>query len=931
MDYNKKLIEVSLPLDDINEASAREKSIRHGHPSTLHLWWARRPLAACRAILFASLVDDPSAHPEKFRTEEAQERERERLFDIIRELVKWENSNNETVLEKARKEIAASTDGNPPAVYDPFAGGGSIPLEAQRLGLRALASDLNPVAVLITKAMIEIPPKFKDLQPVHPGKEQELVRKQWKGAQGLAEDVRYYGKWMRDEAYRRIGKLYPEVTLPREQGGDKASVIAWLWARTVTCPNPACKARMPLVRSFWLSKKKGREAWIEPIVDRSVSPSKISFQVRTGKGRPPESIKVGRGATFKCIACGTVANNKHIKQEGMSQNMGSSLLAIVAEGKKGRVYLEPLQNHEEIARCDIPDSCPDAQISDDRRSMFTPLYGLTHFSHLFTPRQLTALTTFSDLVTEAREKVYADARKAGIPDGERLETGGTGARAYAEAVSTYLAFAIDRLADRASSICSWDVSRDNIRNTFARQAIPMVWDYAESNPFCDSTGNFLGAIQWIEKVICEMPASIGAVATMKNAEEVTEQNCIFSTDPPYYDNIGYADLADFFYIWLRRSLRDVYSELFATMQVPKQQELVATPYRFDGDKYKAKDFFESGLSKVFSRLYDSQRKDFPLTVYYAFKQAESTTDKTNGDTIHASTGWETMLQALIKTGFQVIGTWPIRTELANRALGLGTNALASSIVLVCRHRTQNALTVTRRDFLNELKTQLPKALRTLQIGNIAPVDLAQSAIGPGMAVFSQYSRVLEADGTEMSVRMALGLINQVLDEVLAEQEGEFDPDTRWAVAWFQQYGMSDGPFGEAETLCKAKNVSVQGLVNAGILKAQGGKVRLLSRADLALDWDPATDKRLTVWEAAQYLIQALENESEEKAAVLRARLGAFGEAARDLAYRLYSICEKKGWAQEARSYNTLISSWGEIVRLSQTGTFKPEQGELGIT
>jgi putative DNA methylase len=992
MTYRKKLIEVALPLEAINVESAREKSIRHGHPSTLHLWWARRPLAACRAVLWASLVDDPSSWPEKFPTEEAQNRERQRLFDIlgrielekdkkgntkqvVRGLVSWDEINqpNSAVLLEAQREIArclAWERGEepptkpdairdyiakyaPPA-YDPFCGGGSIPLEAQRLGLQAHGSDLNPVAVLITKALIEIPPKFKDKPPVNPDSRQKQKISSWEGSQGLAADVRYYGQWMRDEAFKRIGYLYPMVET-NHKGTKDTKVIAWLWARTVKCPNPACGCQMPLVRSFQLSTKKGKEAWVEPFVGDfnhkgtegdfnhkgtedtkeddfgvSVVPPKIRFEVKTGKGTAPESPKTGRGATFRCLACGQPVNDKHIKAEGMAGRMDAQLMAIVAEGKGGRIYLSPNSEHEAIAKSAKPTWYPDAQISDDRRSMFTPLYGLTHFHHLFTPRQLVALTTFSDLVSEAREKIKADAVAAGIPDDDLpLNDGGIGATAYADAVATYLAFAVDRLSDRNSTICSWDISRDSTRNTFARQAIPMTWDFAEANPMSDSTGNFNGAIDWVVEVIkkssCSAPGQVIQIdATAKSNDEIAPR--IISTDPPYYDNIGYADLADFFYVWLRRSLNSVYSNIFSTLLVPKTPELVATPYRFGGDKKKAQSFFEEGLRKAFGRMNGMAHSDYPLTVYYAFKQSETEdSDDDKGNAVVSSTGWETMLEGLIKSDFSIGGTWPMRTELSNRSVGLGTNALASSIVLVCRPRPADAPKASRRQFLNELKRDLPQALKLLQQGNIAPVDLAQASIGPGMAIYSKYAAILESNGTSMGVRTALQLINQILDEFLTEQEGEFDSDTRWALTWFEQYQFNEALYGDAETLSKAKNTSIQGMVEAGILEAKAGKVRLLKREDLKTDWKPEKDERTPVWEITQHLIHTLDKNGETGAAELLAKLGNKADLAKELAYRLYSLCDRKGWTQEAIAYNSLVTSWPEITRLANEYKPSPEQ------
>jgi putative DNA methylase len=942
-EYRKKLIEVALPLEAINKESAREKSIRHGHPSTLHLWWSRKPLATSRAVLFAQMVDDPSSRPDEFSTEESQEAERQRLFRIIEELVKWSNTTNEAVLHTARVEIARSAAYNhgvilphnmtpdevtatlkqyAPPVNDPFCGGGSIPLEGQRLGMEAHGSDLNPVAVLITKALVEIPPKFAGRLPVNPEAQRSLMGGNWHGAHGLAEDIRYYGKWMRDEAERHIGYLYPKVTLPKEYGGGVATVIAWLWVRTVTCPNPACGAQMPLTSKWWLSKKKGKEAWVEPQVDYSAVPPTIRFAVTTAKGKPQDGTVNRQGA--RCIACSTPVPFDYVRSEGKAGRMEAQLMAIVAEGQHGRAYLSPNNEQVAIAEQAKPVGVPETDLPEQALGFRVQLYGMTKHRDLFTPRQLVALTAFSDLVQEAREKVLADAQQVGFPvDGMSLNDGGTGANAYADAVATYLAIALDKGADYWSTICSWHAGRDTIRNTFARQAIPMIWDFAEANPFSDSTGNFQGAVDWVAEVIKLSPCNAPGEAKQRDATTAINgvAHPLISTDPPYYDNIGYADLADFFYIWLRRSLYDVYPDLFRTMLVPKAQELVATPYRFEGNKSKAQEFFETGLGHAFERMRSVQHPDYPLTVYYAFKQAESEAEEDEGGEASgigniikaiASTGWETMLEGLIRAGFTITGTWPVRTEMLNRSVGLGTNALASSIVMVCRPRLVEAQVASRRQFLNALRAELPAALKNLQRGSIAPVDLAQATIGPGMAVFSRYSKVLESDGTSMRVRAALQLINQMLDEVLAEQEGEYDADTRWAVAWFEQYGLEEGPYGVAETLSKAKNTAVGVLVEAGILRAQGGKVRLLRRDEFSNNWNPTTTKRLTVWEVTQRLIRALQEQGDAGAAAILNHVGAYGEVARDLAYRLYTVCERKKWVDEALAYNSLVVEWSDI-------------------
>jgi len=975
--YRKKLIEVALPLEAINKESAREKSIRHGHPSTLHLWWSRKPLATCRAVLFASLIDDPDQPgipaelldridrlppPEKRGAEWERmslgERRRQRLFAFIEKLVKWENSADEGTLKTARELIHAATGGNPPPVLDPFCGGGSIPLEAQRLGLEAHASDLNPVAVLITKALIEIPPKFASKPPVNPEDRPRGMGARWKGAAGLAADVRYYGRWMRVEAEKRIGHLYPKVKLPEEHGGGEATVIAWLWARTVKCPNPACGAQMPLTSKFWLSTKPGHKAWVEPVVDREAKT--VRFEVKTSEEDPgglAQQISAGTGctngqgrkvkATFRCAVCGNgVAKGDYVDAEANEGRMGAMPLAIVAEGGGKRVYVPFDHRHGEVVPSDVVRLFSSPSIQEElpreaARGTFASnaqgrIYGFKTFADYFTPRQLVALTTFSDLVGEAREKARRDAVAAGLPDdGLPLNDGGTGAQAYADAVATYLAFAADKAADYWSAICTWHSSGEKMRNTFGRQAIPMVWDYAECCPFSDSTGNWMACVDWVCKVLAALRPGAGARARQLDA--TTSPGSVLhpaiSTDPPYYDNIGYADLSDFFYVWLRRSLNAIYPDLFATLLTPKAQELIASPYRFGGDGEKARAFFEAGLGQAFTRMRQAHHPSYPLTVYYAFKQAEEDSDEqagaVNGTRAVASTGWETMLEGLLRAGFTITGTWPMRSELSNRPIASGTNALASSIVLVCRPRPTDAPLTNRREFVNALKRELPGALRTLQHGNIAPVDFAQAAIGPGMAVFSRYSKVLEADGSPMSVRTALALINQTLDEVLAEQEGEYDADTRWAVAWFEQFGHNEGPFGAAETLSKAKNTAINGLVEAGIVQARAGKVRLLRRDELPKDWNPTQDSRTTAWEVMQQLIRALET-SETAAAELLLQVGGLGEVARDLAYRLYSTCERKKWSQEALAYNSLAIAWPALTRrAAEIQATTPSQARFG--
>lgn len=904
----KKLIEVALPLEAINAESAREKSIRHGHPSTLHLWWARRPLAAARAVIWSSLVDDPSEYPERFPTEEEQNKERQRLFTILEKLVKWENSNDPEILDSAKAEILRSTGNNPPPLLDPFAGGGAIPLEAQRLGLEAHAHDLNPVAVMINKAMIEIPPKFAGRPPVNPEAQRQLdAHGNWKGASGLAEDVRYYGQWMKEQAFRKIGHLYPKVKVPAAQGGGEATVIAWIWARTVKCPNPACGCKMPLASSFVLAKKKGKETWVKPIP----AGDHVEFEIQQGKcPKEYESLKVGRSAIFKCPCCGEITTDAYVKKNGQQHKIGSQLMAVVAEGQHGRIYLSPDEEQKLAANVSRPENYPDGSMPTNPRWFSPPAFGMTEYSDLFTNRQLTALPTFSELVSEAQERAEADAVAAGLHDDRiALSEGGTGARAYGEAVGVYLAFVIDKMTDYHSSICSWHSSKELIRNTFGRQAIPMVWDYAEANPFSDSAGCFDNMLEWVFKSTSLFPATEnGDVRQFDAQSDCGLRNIMVSTDPPYYDNIGYADLSDFFYVWMRQSLKQTYPNLFRTMLVPKAEELVATPYRFDGSVERARDFFEDGMLHTCRQIYQYAREDIPVTIYYAYKQSDTETEETEAKT--ASTGWETMLSAVIQAGFAITGTWPMRTEMSNRSIASGTNALASSIVLVCRKRGENARTCTRRDFVTTLKRELKPALQKLQQSNIAPVDLAQSAIGPGIGVFSRYKKVLESDGSPMTVRSALQIINQELDLYFSGQDSSIDSDSRLCVELFTQYAFNTVKFGDADVLARAKGTSVAKLAGQDILYAAKGDVRLLTREELP---EKIKTGEQNIWLLTQQLTHAMETGGIQKCAeIIAPMFGNNAEEAKNLAYRLYSICERKNWAQEAYAYNALVVAWPEI-------------------
>lgn len=896
----KKLIETSLPLEAINSASAAEKSGgKPGHPATLHLYWARRPLATARAVLFAQLVDDPASRPEEFPTAEAQDAERARLHNLMIRMAHWKSGSNESLLDQARDEILRSNGGVMPVVVDPFAGGGSIPLEAQRLGCRAEASDLNPLAVLINKALIEIPPRFVGSPPAHPGAADQPG---YRGAEGLAEDVRFYGRWMRDEAERRIGHLYPKVRAP---GGTWHTVIGWFWARTVTSPNPANPIKVPLVRSWWLSTKKGKEAWVRATVRDGQVHYEVVNDANGPKGADDWTIMHRKGA--KAVGDGTPFDYDYVRAEGLKGRIGCHMLAVVAEGHRGRVYVSATQEQRDAADVERPTGEIDGTIADNPRWFSPPSYGMTKFSDLFTNRQLVALTTFSDLVGQARQRVLEDALAAGMEEGESLEAGGSGARAYADAVATYLALTVSRCAEYWSSLTSWISKGEGIRNVFARQAIPMVWDYFEANPFSSSAGNFNDRLEWVINVLNLVPAATSANVVQVSAAARDYSGLVVSTDPPYYDNIGYSDLSDFFYVWLRRCLRDVHPSVVSTMLTPKAEELVANPYRHDGKENAAK-FFVDGFNTVFDRIRRGANPDVPMTVYYAYKQQD---DGKDGKT---SMGWHTLLDGLIGAGWEVTATWPVRTEKPGRSVSFDSNTLASSIVLACRPRPGDAPTTTQRAFVQRMKAELPDALRTLMQGDIAPVDLAQAAIGPGIAVFSRYARVRSASGGDIGAREALELINRTLDEVLEEQESDFDPDTRFAVRWYRQYGWRPEHSGMADQLARTTQTSIAELQRGGIFTTAGGKGRLLSIRELDAAWDPESDSRLSIWEATLRLAALLESEGIEKVAELVAKLPAAIplSAIKELGFLLFHEAERKGDGADAQALNALVTSWGDV-------------------
>lgn len=900
----KKLIEVSMPLEAINDASGREKSLRQGLPSTMHLWWSRKPLATARAILFSQLVDDPSAHPDEFPDAKAQEVERKRLHELIERLVVWENTTDARLLEQAREEIRRSNGGELPAVLDPFAGGGSIPLEAARLGLDSRASDLNPVAVLINKALIEIPSRFAGIQPVHPKAIEQMTS--FSGVEGLAEDVRRYGAWMKDEAYEKIGHLYPRAVA---DDGTEHDVIAWKWARVVQSPNPANPVEAPLVNSWWLAKKKGKEAWVRP----RLKEGHVEYTVHHDATGPvgADDGTVGRsGATS--FADKSPISLDYIRKEARSGRMRFRMLAIIAKDVRGRLYLSPDEASERLADVPRPESAPQQATPSAGLGVSVQNYGLDRWSDLFTNRQLVAMTTFSSLVREARERVLEDALDRGMERGSRLEDGGRGALAYAEAVSIYLGLAVSKLAEYNNTLCRWMSQPKNelVGSSFSMLAITMAWDFAEANVFSASSGGWDAALNPVAKALVRLPVNVQGHASVRDAGGASYSTtyCI-STDPPYYDTVGYADLSDFFYVWLRESIGDVYPSVFGTLLTPKAEELVANPHR-NGGKVGAREFFIEGFNRVFNRIREGMDASdgVPLTVYYAYKQQDS------HDSGATSTGWHTLLDGLVNAGWEITATWPVRSERGGRMRGVGSNALASSIVLACRVRPANAPATTRRAFVAALKSELPEALRTLMQGAIAPVDLAQAAIGPGISVFSRFARVREADGSDMSVKDALLLINSTLDEVLGEQESDFDPDTRFAVKWYRQYGWSQESSGIADQLARSSDTSIGALERGGIFEAKGGKARLLPPVQLAGSWDATADERVSVWEATVRLAAVMAKEGADKVAELlpsvQARVSL--DAIKELGFLLFHEAEKKKDTKDAILFNGLVSAWGDV-------------------
>lgn len=902
--HKKKLIEVAMPLEAINEGSKpeTENPFLKGHPRAVHNWWARTPLSVSRAVLFAQLIDDPG---EGLSPKEAQ-KTRKKLLDFVSKLATWEATSDNKLIEKAREMIQAQFKGEPLEFWDMFAGRASIPLEAQRLGLRVTSSDLNPVAVTIQRALLEFPSKFKNRAPIHPDSEKKLTKRtEWKAASGLIEDIRWYGELVNIQASQKLDRLYPR--------GLKGEIItAWLWARTVKCPNPACGGKMPLVRSFALATKNEKNVYIHPKIDKIKK--EIVWEVHQ-EGHPPKGT-VGRGGA-RCIFCDCPVDLQYIRNEGKEGRITYTMMAAVSEGNRQRIYIPPSLSQIKASEEAQPKWMLEVEIPKQAQKFATLQYGMTKYSDLFTSRQLAALTSLCDTIKQLREQIELDAK---------------GDKEYANAIILYLACALSRLTDYINSLCTWNPTNENIRNLFQRQAVPMVWDFVEGNPL-NSKLSFAVVADWIasslELVPVGSPARVIQLDARATPPKFSSQPVI-STDPPYYGNISYAELSDYFYVWLRTILRYVDPQTFATVLTPKESELIALAHWHNGSRALAEKHFREGFAVTFKNVQKISRTDVPITIYYAYKQQEEEEDG-NEDIQRVSTGWETMLEGLVDAGFQITGTWPVRTTKKARAVALGTNALASAVVLVARQLKADAQIATRKEFITTLKKELPSALAALTQISIAPVDLAQASIGPGMSVFSRYSKVLEADGTPMTIRTALQIINQELDTYLTEQESDMDKETMFCIAWYEQFGWMEGPFGDANTLSTAKGTAVNAIEQAGILYARAGKVRLLNRKELDPEWDPTKKKlKLTVWECAQHLIKTLDDKGENGAAEILKKIGGQSEPVKELSYRLYNLCEKKGWTEDSLAYNNLISSWQSITDKAQfgAGISEPAKKEL---
>jgi putative DNA methylase len=882
----RKLIEVALPIEAISAASRREKDKKTGTIRNVHKWFAPMPGPAWRALLFAAIVDDPD-----------DEADRKKLLDLIERLVPADGGPPAPdALAEAKKLIAEVTLGDLPTVLDPFCGGGSTLVEAQRLGLPTVGSDLNPVPALITRVLTELVPKVAGRPPLV-GDPTQLGGIVGKPLDGFLADVWHYGELVRERVWQQIGDLYPSAA-----GGG--TIVAWLWARTVACKNPPCRAVSPLVSSFELSRRRGSACWVEPIV--KLDHSGVRFEIRSGAGQPPTPTKLGRGGNFRCAVCGEAAiDESYVKEEGRAGRLGLQLMAVAVDGPSGRSYVSP-DLAPQRPQVNASDDIGDIELADDHRNLWCVGYGVRSVSDLFVDRQLVALSAFADAVASVPAEV--------VDAGGDLE--------YASSIASVLGLAVGKLAMANSTQARWRLRavESKAEPAFSRQALPMVWDFAEVNPFGGSVGDWSQQVKAVSGGLERLPlGGVGRVSALdaRFASTLLEAPGLVATDPPYFAQIGYADLSDYFYVWLRRALKDVHPDLLATIATPKGSELIAAPHRHGGDRAAASRAFVEGFTETFHALVSVTRPELPMLIVYAHRQEES---EDGGLT---ATAWDAMLTAILDAGLRIVGTWPVHATGSSRQIGLGTNALASYVVLVCRPQLAGARVGDLPSFVAALRAELPSAIRRVQEAAISAIDLGQAAIGPGMAVFSRFAYVVDpATGQRMTVHRALELINMVRAEVIDDFAGALSPETRWAMTWFRDFGFGEADSGEAEKLFTTTNTSLGQLEAAGIATSSRGKIRLLRRDELPDNWDPETDTRRPEWETLQHLVKRHEEGGLEAAGALLRRVQGDADAVRELAYWIVDKCQFSQSA-EVQPFDALIVDWPKIAEVAA----REDQGE----
>jgi putative DNA methylase len=870
----RKLIEVALPLTAISAASKADKDRKTGTVRSVHKWFAPMPGPAIRALVLASVLDD---------SEDPQARLKD--LSLIESMVPADGgAPREEDLRRVRARLRQQDE--LPTIIDPFCGGGSTLVESQRLGLAAIGSDLNPVPTLISKILAELVPQFRDQSPLAPDSGRLPVLDTYGG---VLHDLQYYAKLIQERVYKAVASAYPPGT---------DSFVAWLWCRTVPCPNPACGRTAPLYGLTHLSKLKRDYAYLVP----QVTEHGVVHRVATGPGVPQPPSKQAGKSRFICLACTTPFDQRYIRQQAQQGKMGLQLLADVRAVDGRRVYSADTPaagGFGSPGMVEIP--------LVGKAAMNVGLYGISTLAGLFTSRQAATLESFAAEIGRVQEDIAA----AG------------GSSAYVSVLQGLLSLALGKLAQSNCALVRWRIdSRSGSAKAepaFGTQAVPMLWDFAETNPFGASVGSWMLQVDGVAAAVRTLPKSgPPASVSLAAAQDMApgrEAHALLITDPPYFDQIQYADISDFFYYFHRAALREAFPALYGTVTTPKSVELVANPWRHGGDADAARDHFVVGFQQALASLSKTTDPDLPKVVVYAAAQDE------HGDDRAPSTAWESLLEAIVLAGLMVVATWPIFATGTTRQIGQGANALASYVVLVLRPRPEEAETVNRRAFLAALAAELPAALASLRHVAIPPMDLPQATIGPGMAVFTRYRQVMEPNGRSMSVGTALALINQVLDEVLTEQEGDFDSDTRFCLKWFSQYGWEEASSGTADSLARAANTSVAALDRGGVFRARAGRARLLAPAELSAGWDPVSDLRTSVWEGVVRIAQALEALGADEAARLMsaARQRIDLDAARELTYLLYSICEKRGWTQTAALFNGLGTSWSDLSAVARVG------------